>query len=475
VAVAGRRELEARILLAVGTDRHRAEQATLASDAFEDVHKILVFVNSRKQVDAGAGDFRSGRFSRCPVYGHHGSLSKAQREEAEARFKADSVAICVATMTLEVGIDIGDIDLVICMDPPFSLASFLQRIGRGCRRLNGRTRVLCVARDRAGELMFEALVRQAELGMPAGPTAPFRRSVLLQQVLAYLKQVPKHSRVAHQFVKVLATDAPPFVTERHVQDVLADMVQTGFLDKQRQVYQLASEGWGFIGSSAIYANIQANPPEVELVDVESGQVVATVAGIRGQSGGIRIAGRSYNFVPGGSPSTQLVRGGGVHQDSPKYHARSLPYAFDVGASLAGYFGIHGRELVAIRDGQGLVIMTWLGRLLNEVLADGFRRRGFGVVEGPFHLTVASGDDGRLLALLREIVQDVIGNNPLGTLKTERVADLGPHFRHLSTDQQCKAREDWLDQGFLRAWCEGLTEVRMVPTDSQIAADLLELT
>ena len=48
------------------------------------------------------------------------------------------------------GIDIGDIDLVICMDPPFSLSSFLQRIGRGCRRLNGRTRVLCVARDRAG-------------------------------------------------------------------------------------------------------------------------------------------------------------------------------------------------------------------------------------------------------------------------------------------------------------------------------------
>ena len=53
-------------------------------------------------------------------------------------------------MTLEIGIDIGDIDLVICMDPPFSLSSFLQRIGRGCRRLNGRTRVLCVARDRAG-------------------------------------------------------------------------------------------------------------------------------------------------------------------------------------------------------------------------------------------------------------------------------------------------------------------------------------
>src|SRR5690606_8761602 len=138
-------------------------------------------------VDTGAGHFRVGRFANCPVYGHHGSLAKAQREATEERFKSDREAICVATMTLEVGIDIGDIDLVICMDPPFSLSSFLQRIGRGCRRLNGRSRVLGVARDRAGEITFKAMIRQATLVMPTGPVAPFRRSVLFQQILAYLQ------------------------------------------------------------------------------------------------------------------------------------------------------------------------------------------------------------------------------------------------------------------------------------------------
>jgi ATP-dependent Lhr-like helicase len=475
VAVAGLRELEARLLVAGGTDRQRAEQAIAAAEAFEEVHKVLVFVNSRKQVDAGAGDFRCGRFSRRPVYGHHGSLSKAQREEVEARFKSDREAVCVATMTLEVGIDIGDIDLVVCMDPPFSLASFLQRIGRGCRRLNGRTRVLCVARDRAGELMFQALVRQAGLGMPPGPTAPFRRSVLFQQVLAYLKQVPKHRRVAEQFVKILAADARPAVTARHVQDVLADMVTTGFLEKQREVYLPASEGWGFIEGSGIYANIQANPLEVELVDVESGKVVATVAGVRGQSGGIRVAGRSYDLVPGGSPFTQRVRVGGDHQDSPKYHARSLPYAFDVGACLAALLGVRPGELVAVRVGQSVVVMTWLGKLLNAVLASGLAKRGVAVAHGSFHLTLALTDEGGLLSLIREVVEDTIRSNPLGTLKTEQMVDLGPHFRQLSPDEQTKAREDWLDEGFLRAWCEGLTEVRMVPADSETAADLLELT
>ena len=475
VAVSGQRELEARILLAGGTDKQRAEQAMIAAGTFADVHKILVFVNSRKQVDAAAGYNRIGHFLHCPVYGHHGSLSKTQREEAETRFKSDTEAICVATMTLEVGIDIGDIDLVICMDPPFSLASFLQRIGRGCRRLNSRTRVLCVARDRTGELIFEALVRQAALGMPAGPTAPFRRSVLFQQVLAYLKQSPKHRRIMEQFVKALASDSHPVITELCIQDVLADMLRTGFLDKQREVYLPASEGWGFIESNLIYSNIQANPLEVELVDVESGRVVATVAGVRDQAGGIRVAGRSYNLVPGGSPFTQRVRGGGDHQDSPKYHARSLPYAFDIGASLSGFFGIHAKELVAIRVGQSVVVMTWLGRLLNAVLAKGLQKRGISVAEGSFHLTLVLDDEGALLSLLREVVQDTTSNNPLGALNTERMVDLGPHFRHLSPGHQSKAREDWLDQGFLRKWCDDLTELRIVSADTEMAADLLELT
>src|SRR5690606_13698852 len=131
---------------------------------------------------------------------------------AEERFKADDLAICVATMTLEIGIDIGDVDLVICVDPPFSLSSFLQRIGRGCRRLQGKTRVLCVARDRAGELIFQGLIRQAGLGIPAGPIAPLRRSVLVQQTLAYLRQVNGNRRTWKQFTGALSHPSAPAVT-----------------------------------------------------------------------------------------------------------------------------------------------------------------------------------------------------------------------------------------------------------------------
>lgn len=473
VKVAGQRDLEAHVLLASGTDQERVEQAMLATDLFADVHKVLVFVNSRKQVDTGTGHFRVGRFANCPVYGHHGSLSKAQRESTEERFKSDREAICVATMTLEVGIDIGDIDLVICMDPPFSLSSFLQRIGRGCRRLNGRTRILGVARDKAGEVMFKAMIRQATLEMPTGPVAPCRRSVLFQQVLAYLQQAPKHRRVFRQFARACASENAPLISEETLQAILSDMVQTGFLEKQGDVYLPTSDGWGFIQSSRIYANIQSNPLEVALIDVESGRVVARVAGVSDSSVGIRVAGRSFEILPGGTANTQRVRSGGDHDDAPRYHARTLPYAFDVGACLANYFGIGAHELLTMRIGDCTVVWTWLGKLLNSVIAACLRKRGCLVSENSFYLSLTC-DHSSLMSLLRDAVQEAEVNNPLSMLKPEEMVDFGPHFRHLSVTQQRAAREDWFDREFLNQWCKSLTTLRTIDVNSETGLELLSL-
>lgn len=471
----GQRDLEAKVILVDGNDKERAEAAMAETEAFGSVQKILVFVNSRRQVDTCAGFFRCGAFARVPVYGHHGSLSKAQREDVEARFKSEATAICVATMTLEVGIDIGDIDLIICMDPPFSLSSFLQRIGRGCRRLNGRTRVVCVARDRAGELMFQALIRQASLGIPHGPLYPFRRSVLVQQFLAYLRQVSRNRRTKDQFSRVFVSTVVPTISESCVEETLADMVQMGFLDKEGEVFQPASSGWEFIQSSKIYSNIQPTPLEVALVDVDSGKVVATVAAVGSQSGGIRVAGRSYDLLPRGSATKQRVRSGGEYVDSPRYHARWLPYAFDIGASLAGLLGLEASSLATLRMGENLVVMTWLGRLLNCVLAQGLRRRGVDVNDGPFYLAVKGSVEETMLDLLRNAIQDVIATNPLATVNLERMVDVGPHFERLSPMLQNRACEDWLDASFLREWINGVTRLRIVPPDSELGSDLLALT
>ena len=75
ISVAGQRALEASIIVADGSESVRAQAAVQAFESFADVHKVLVFVNSRKHVDEGAGHFQHGSFAHAPVFGHHGNLS----------------------------------------------------------------------------------------------------------------------------------------------------------------------------------------------------------------------------------------------------------------------------------------------------------------------------------------------------------------------------------------------------------------
>lgn len=471
VTVSGQREIDASVITVIGDERDRAEAAVVGSEVFPDVRKALVFVNSRKQVDSSAHYFNYGRFASAAVLGHHGSLSKAERENAEARFKSEQCAICVATMTLEIGIDIGDVDLVICMDPPFSLASFLQRIGRGCRRLQGRTRVLCVASSQARRLIFEGMIEQAAIGLPNGPRTPFRRSVIVQQALAYLKQVDGNRRTIRQLKRALTTTALPSNSESVVESVLSDMVTRGLIDRQGEVYQPASEGWSFIQSSRIFANIESTPLEIELHDVETGNLISTARSIPvGGDNTIRLAGRSFKVV--GSDGRRVkVQGAENATGVPVYQPRSLPYAYDVGVMVARRLGVPMHRIVAIVGDSKLFVMTWLGMLNNAFLAEAVRADGVDCRPFPFGLSFHSDFSNAIQALLEKCASRVVDGNLASQVVVERFADLGPHFRLLSEPLQRLARQDWCDQDFLRRWFAHITEIEIVPLDSELGQNL----
>ena len=473
VSVHGQRDLEAEVIVANGDDRQRAEAAAIAVSRFSDVQKVLIFVNSRKQVDAAAPYFATAELSDWAVYCHHGSLSKEEREHAEEKFKSDGRALCVATMTLEIGIDIGDVDLVICMDPPFSLSSFLQRIGRGCRRMQGKTRVLCVARDRAGELVFQGLIRQAGIGIPSGPTAPFRRSVLVQQILAYLRQVNGRRRTTNQFRHVLTQGEKPRVSNTMIEATLSDLVDSELLAEARTIYQPAEAGSDFIESNRIYSNIAPDPVAITLVDADSGIPIATVAGLGGGNGGVRLAGRSYEVVASDG-ATKRVREGGRHDSAPRYNARSLPYASDIGISTGAAMGFSESELAVVQSGRELIAMTWQGRLVNTCLAEGLKCIGVTARATSFALILSQVDQDHVLSRLAEAVELLAAQNPLGDLSVERVVDVGPHFRLLSPDAQRAARCDWLDLAYIRQWTSQLERMREVEADSRLGCDLTEL-
>jgi ATP-dependent helicase Lhr and Lhr-like helicase len=475
IAVPGQREIDARVLQVHGDDIAQARQTMEAIAAFPEVEKALVFVNSRKQVDSAAEYYRHERLPGMPVYCHHGSLSKEEREETESRFKSASKAICVATMTLEVGIDIGDIDLIVCVDPPLSLPSFLQRIGRGCRRLQGRTRVLCIARDRSGELLFQAMISQARAGLPHGvAVAPVRRAVLVQQTLAYLRQVDKRRRTLEQCENVFTGTAHPPVDRALVRDVLSDMVGSKLLACRNEVYEPASRGADFIESGSIYSNMAPSPVSITLVDADSGRVVATVAGLGSDLRGVRIAGRSFNILPGDTGFVRKVRTGGAHTEAPRYHARCFSYAMDVGFSLRNHLQAQPDTLPVIERGEIVIVFTWLGQLLNLCLAEGIQTIDGNADDRSFALILREIQPAQILAVLRRAVEALGRANPLGGQRVEQVVDLGAHVDELSDEGKRRAREDWLDLQFLNRWVDGLRGIQLVPAEAPLAADLLSL-
>ena len=148
-------------------------------------HKTtLIFVNTRRMAERMAHHL-SERLGEDAVTAHHGSLSKETRLDAETRLKTGTLRALVATASLELGIDIGHVDLVCQMGSPHRIATLLQRVGRSGHSISGlpKGRVFPISRDDLMECA--ALLRsvgRGELDAIVPQEAPL--DVLAQQIVA---------------------------------------------------------------------------------------------------------------------------------------------------------------------------------------------------------------------------------------------------------------------------------------------------
>lgn len=162
-----------------------ANAATVIA-ALHQGEKRLVFCESRKQVEElGA----SLRVKGVTTFLSHASLSADERRRAEEAFADARDCVIVSTSTLELGIDVGDLDRVIQIDAPGTVASFLQRLGRTGRRPGSVRNCLFLATDEAGLLSAAALLLLWSRGWVEPVTAPREpRHIAAQQVLALCLQ-----------------------------------------------------------------------------------------------------------------------------------------------------------------------------------------------------------------------------------------------------------------------------------------------
>ncbi|UHQ21575.1 DEAD/DEAH box helicase [Lysobacter sp. 5GHs7-4] len=144
----------------------------------------LVFVNTRRMAERAARHLGE-RLGKDAVAAHHGSLSRELRLDAEQRLKRGELRVLVATASLELGIDIGDVDLVCQLGSPRAIAAFLQRVGRAGHHVGGvpKGRLFPQSRDDLVECAaLLGCVRRGELDALEVPVAPL--DVLAQQIVA---------------------------------------------------------------------------------------------------------------------------------------------------------------------------------------------------------------------------------------------------------------------------------------------------
>jgi ATP-dependent Lhr-like helicase len=189
----------------------------------------LVFVNTRRLAERVAM-FLSERIGAEHVGSHHGSLSKEKRLDAETRLKEGKLKALVATASLELGIDIGSVDLVCQIGSTRSIATLLQRVGRSGHRLGAvpKGRLFPLSRDELLECV--ALVRAAQEGqldrliIPEHPL-----DILAQQVVAAAASEDWDENALYEVVR----GAAPYrdLTRKDFDDVV-QMLAEGFTTRR---------------------------------------------------------------------------------------------------------------------------------------------------------------------------------------------------------------------------------------------------
>ena len=189
----------------------------------------LIFVNTRRMAERAAHEL-SERLGPDAVAAHHGSLSKETRLDAERRLKQGSLRALVATASLELGIDIGSVDLVCQLGSPRSIMAFLQRVGRSGHAVGAtpKGRLFPLSRDDLVEgCALLAAAARGDLDEIPIPEAPL--DILAQQIVA---ECAAREWSADELYRVVCGSYPYRGLARDRFDTVVRMLAEGFTTRR---------------------------------------------------------------------------------------------------------------------------------------------------------------------------------------------------------------------------------------------------
>jgi len=234
----------------------------------DNLKKLLIFCNKRASVEIFAGEcYNLWGYNRVVV--HHGSLSKVIREEAESFMKESQYGVCIATMTLEIGIDIGDIDAIVLAEVPWSVSSLLQRIGRGNRRTQ-KNRVFAIYNSEDEKTLLKQMFKIAIEGYVEPINYSPDLSVVVQQIFSSL-YANQNGLDDKYFLKLFNE----FCQEDELREILNYLTSKEWIKKRYEKWYATTKlmDWGEKG------RIHSNIPNIKILkvkDINSKQIIGEV-------------------------------------------------------------------------------------------------------------------------------------------------------------------------------------------------------
>jgi len=287
--------------------------------------KVLLFCKARSRVDGLCKTLKRLLPGDYKVVGHHGALAKRIREETEETLKLGAKVVVVSTSTLEIGIDIGDIDIVALDEPAPDICSLLQRIGRGNRRTL-RTRVLPCSRQPSDPLIHKAMLYCAENGNFGGKWGGTQFAAAIQQLASFIFQSPSN----HRQREALLGLACAMLAQDLATEIVDGLIAGGVFEIDASGIRLNDALKAKADSGQIHSVIE-DPPGLEVRDADTGALIATKVLAHGEK--IVIAGLPL-LVEAVKPGRIEVRQSGSDFDTKTIEYRPTKHGPNAGQPYA---------------------------------------------------------------------------------------------------------------------------------------------
>ncbi|MBM3313301.1 hypothetical protein FJY70_01755, partial [candidate division WOR-3 bacterium] len=427
-----------------------------------ECRKVLCFFNARSSAEEHAKLLDLAPFQRR-VWVHHASLTREAREGVESQMNCEQTGLLCCTSTLELGIDIGDIDAVALVRPPFSVSSLLQRLGRGNRRRRSALPVFGLYLNPWEKFLLEALFACARQGRLYEKSYTPALSVIPQQVCSYLFQRRRIGATGEAVRRILR----PLTDDEALLDrAFRHLLDTETVVAQRPgIYFTGPRVEAQLESGKVHSNLQDKAfGKYEVWDVTTSQRLGTVFFVFHH---FVLGGRSWELVEHREKEKKLlVRPLAAVSSNTKVFegTGSGGYSYRFAAVLKQrlFPGLGPSQFPYFRDRDQLVLLHLLGTTYGYILSEALSARGREVNDMEGKLFVISG--GKPASRLKSFpapdlsaVRDVVAAS---LFRLQDSLGSGAFFRYLPEELQIEDHLLTLDARGLLAFLKQLEPVEL---------------